>query len=159
MPTDDQMKQDQIDKYRELIQQKIREHGWMVQGVFPTTADDGPSFAYTIGMTEAGLPELLMSGNLSHELLMILLNSAAKQHLAEEIKPGDEVSDIASVTFKVVACGPHAPIQQARNYYYDPYNRLGTVRAIQLLWPDKAGAYPGTFLWTPESGDQPIYSD
>lgn len=115
----------------------IKEHGWMVQGVFPTEQDPGVAFAYTIGLTAAGLPELLISGNIGMDVTVHLLNDLAKMHLREEIKPGDEVAGIANVVFHVAECGPDVEVQQARNHYGDK------VRVIQIIWPDKEGRYPG----------------
>lgn len=150
-------KQDRMQAYFQKVAEIVRRDGWMIQGVFPAGPGDGPGFAYTIGLSDAGLPELLMTGNLDHKVLQQLLNSAAAIHLKQELKPGGVVKDIASVDFRVVACGPDAPVQQAHNYARDPERRLGKVKVLQLLWPDKAGAYPDTIFWTTASGDQPMY--
>lgn len=143
-------------QHRENIHKIILEHGWMVHGVFRTAPEDPPEFAYTIGLTDAGLPELLISGNMEPGLLMHLLNAAAKLHLADELVAGQDVEDIANVVFKVRACGPDAPVQQARNYYGDPHGMLGKVQVLQLIWPDERGVYPGSFLWA-EENRQPLY--
>lgn len=144
-----------IKNHMTAIARIIRQYGWFVQGVFPTKEGD-PSFAYTIGLTEAGLPELLISGALDIKLMQDLLNDAARIHLNNELLPGAELSDIANVTFKVRACGPHPPIQQALNYYRDVNGKKGRVRVLQLVWPDESGAYPGPFsTLTPEQ--QPLY--
>jgi hypothetical protein len=124
---------------RHLLNQKklIQEHGWMVAGVFPTKPEDGNFFAYTIGLTDAGLPELIMSGNLGVENLQKLLNSAAFKHLENEIKPGDTVDDIANFPFKAALCGPDVPVFQVYNHY-----SRKKVRVIQLIWCDKEGNFP-----------------
>jgi flagellar hook protein FlgE len=44
------------------VQKMIGEHGWAVIGVFPTAQDDGVPFAYTVGLTDKGLPELAVYG-------------------------------------------------------------------------------------------------
>ena len=41
---------------------KIAAHGWTVIGVFPTPEDPGPSFAYTVGLSGKGLPEVAIYG-------------------------------------------------------------------------------------------------
>lgn len=141
-----------IARHLRNVREKIMKHGWMVQGVFGD--EGGPGFAYTIGLTEAGLPELLISGNLDNQVAMQLLNAAAALHVANEFQPGDEISDIANVVFRVVACKPDAPVQQALNYYHDPKGSKGTVRTLQLVWPDDNGLYPGPFS---RSDGQPLY--
>lgn len=141
-------RQRRVNEYLETLKKKIKEHGWVV---FPTKDEDGARFAYTVGLTVIGLPELLITGNLDFELHEQLLNDAAQEHLRKTLEPGDLVTDIASVIFKVAQCGPDAPVQQARNLYGD------RVTALQLIWPDKNGAYPGTFRWSLKPEDQPLY--
>src|SRR6185295_8302185 len=41
---------------------KIAAHGWTVIGGFPTPEDPGPSFAYTVGLSGKGLPEVAIYG-------------------------------------------------------------------------------------------------
>ncbi len=140
---------DRLNTYLTEVRDLIAEHGWMVQGVFPTETSPGAPFAYTIGLTAAGLPELVIAG-LPAETAGAILNTAARHHLTDEIKPGAVLDDLASVPFRVVAA-PSAEIQQARNIY-----PAAGVRAVQLVWPDDAGAFPGDGGWS--LGDaQPIY--
>lgn len=125
----------------------IKEHGWAVPGVIPSPTS--PGFNYTIGLTEAGLPELLISG-LDLRIGCGLLNLVARRHAGAELKPGDVVDDILADGLKLrvreATIGDH--IQQALNYYNDPHNRHGRVRLLQLVWPDENGAYPGEFVWS-----------
>lgn len=129
----------------------IAEHGWMIQAVFGTATDHDAPFAYTVGLTAAGLPELVVSG-LPYETSGSILNDAARRHLADEIQPGATVDDIASVPFRAVAA-PLAEVNMARNLY-----GLDRVRAVQLVWPDDAGNYPGDVGWKLGNG-QPIYNE
>lgn len=135
-----------LDRCRALI----AEHGWMVQGVFPTVDEPGPGFAYTVGLTANGRPELVVSG-LGYEQGGAILNAAARRHLADELRPGMVVEGIASVPFTVVAA-PHAEIGMVRNLYGD------RAEAVQLVWPDRGGNYPGDPGWTLGDG-QPIYDE
>jgi hypothetical protein len=130
--------QEQYDRYRQTIREKIAEHGWMVQGVFPTTMQEGPAFGYTIGLTDAGLPELLLVGNLGFPNLQALLNGAALMHVKNEIQPGDELTDLANMPFRVIAAST-SELGMAHNYY----RGLKEVRALQLIWPDPDGKFPG----------------
>src|SRR6201986_5499176 len=45
-------------EWLELIYEKVQQNGWIVQFV----QDDRTPFAYTIGLHERGLPELLVTG-------------------------------------------------------------------------------------------------
>lgn len=148
--------QQQIDQHMAIIRQTILDHGWMVQGVFSTPDDPEPSFAYTIGLTEAGLPELLIAGNIKHAVMAQLLNSAGSLHVKNEIKPGDVLDEIASMPLRVRAVKDTLPLQQAHNYYRDPQRVRGVVSALQLVWPDKAGAYPDQVFYD-RSMAQPLY--
>jgi hypothetical protein len=123
----------------------------MVQGVFSTEADPGPNFAYTVGLTEAGLPELVITGLPHHDLAAELLNTAARLHLADEIRAGREVTEAATVALRAVdapgtIAGPAFALYGRR------------VRFVQLVWPDQGGAYPGDDGWA--LGDaQPLFTE
>lgn len=140
-----------LDDYDKGCLDLIAKHGWMVQGVFPTRNDPDAPFAYTVGLTAAGLPELVISG-LSAETSCALLNNAARRSLGEEFKPGQVLDGIASVPFRVVDA-PSAEVNMAHHLYEDR-----DVRALQLVWPDKGGAYPGEPGWSLPDDAQPIYA-
>lgn len=138
-----------MDEYDRLCQKVIAEHGWMVQGVFPRAGDEGTPFSYTVGLTAAGLPELVISG-LPAELAGELLNTAAHQSLTTEFTAGQVLTDAASVPLRVVEA-PAAEVNVAHRLY------PGSVRALQLVWPDAAGVFPGDPGWS--HGDaQPLYT-
>jgi hypothetical protein len=139
-----------LDAYDQHCIELIAEHGWMVQGVFPREYDTEAPFAYTVGLTVAGLPEIVVAG-LPADLAQQILNAAARRMLDVEFQPGEMVDDVASVSFRVMAA-PDAAVNMAHHLY--PARR---VRALQLVWPDKDGAYPGDERWT--LGDaQPVYA-
>ncbi|GIF75669.1 DUF4262 domain-containing protein [Asanoa siamensis] len=128
----------------------IAEHGWMVQSVFPARGGNGAPFAYTVGLTAAGLPELIVCG-LPADIAGHLLNTAAHRSLGAELRPGEALDEIASVPLRVVDA-PTAPVTTAHRLYPDR-----TVRALQLVWPDLHGHYPGDDRWS--LGDaQPVHA-
>lgn len=131
MPTEKQ-----IAAFLAKIRTQIKENGWIVQGVFPVKEGD-LGFAYTVGLTLAGLPELVISG-LWREQGQQLLNIAAQQHCREEILVGDTIEDIANVPFRAIDA-PLAEVNTARRLY-----GWKQVRAIQLVWPDDNGLWPGS---------------
>jgi hypothetical protein len=57
---------------------KIAAHGWTVIGVFSTPEDPGPSFAYTVGLSGKGLPELAIYG-LHAQIAHSVLNEVARR--------------------------------------------------------------------------------
>lgn len=135
------MSDTRLDAYDRSCMAMIAEHGWMVQGVFPTANDPGVGFCYTVGLTVAALPELVISG-LPHETAATLLNLAGERSLGAEFKAGDVLDGIAGVPLRVVAA-PSAAVNMARHLY-----GFGRVVALQLVWPDTAGAYPGDAGWS-----------
>jgi hypothetical protein len=135
----------------------IAEHGWAVQGVAPDGPDDVP-FAYTLGMTPAGLPELAISG-LTFDLMRALLNAVAVRHLAgdgyepgQTVEPFDDEAGQVQVPLRVIAA-PRAEVGVARALFGP------AVRAVQLVWPDRFGAWPGTGRWRPQAVSQELFGD
>lgn len=124
---------DRLDAYMLGLAEKILQYGWVVQGVFPVK-DGELGFAYTVGLTVAGLPELVLSGAYSEQAQNIL-NAAAQVHVGEELKPGVETNDIANVPFRVISA-PHAEIGIAQRMYGP------RVRAVQICWPEEDGSWP-----------------
>lgn len=152
-----------VEQMMSMIGEKIREYGWMVTGVFPHAEDNAlgvtvASYSYTIGLTTAGLPELIMSGPFDARTTGGFLNSAATAHIAEEIKPGDTLDYLANVPFRAIAAKPGTHVQQALNYYRDPGNRLGKVRLLQIIWPDRDGHFPDEPGWTGGSTSQKLFT-
>jgi hypothetical protein len=90
--------------YLTEVRAVIREHGWMVQGVtnlgceccpggVPAHTEDRDPYLYTVGLTDAGLPELVLNlpGRETHEWLRFgqrLLNAYAGHSLHEELEVG-----------------------------------------------------------------------
>ncbi len=143
------MSEADVDKMMAMIHAKVKEFGWMVTGVFATAAEhDKTPFAYTIGLTSAGLPELLISGGFDPATLQGFLNMAAKRHCELEIQPGDELDFLANVPFRVVKARVGDHVQQTLNYYRDPENEHGYVTLLQIIWPDRDGNFPDEPGWT-----------
>ena len=120
----------------------IRKCGWLVQAVAPHPGQPGPRVAYTAGLTDAGLPELIIVG-LDIRLMQDVLNGAARRHLATEISAGDQLDGLASVAFRAVEADDTWSVAVARKLYGND-----RVRLLQLVWPDKDGFYPGEPGWS-----------
>lgn len=137
-------KQTRFDSYLKQLRDIVNRAGWTVQGVFPVKQDD-VWFAYTIGMTAHGLPELLISG-LEGNQAQAVLNTAAGLHLTAEMQPGTSNTDIAADDLELrIIAAPRAEIGMAQRFYGPRVH----VHAVQLVWPDDAGNYPGPF-WSPK---------
>jgi hypothetical protein len=122
-------------------QQIIDKCGWMVQAVALHPGQPDNVFAYTAALTDSGLPELIMVG-LDIKLMQNLLNNAARNSLSHEITAGDEITGIATVTFRTETVANRAAVVARALYGHD------RVRLLQLVWPDKHGAYPGEPGWS-----------
>lgn len=116
-----------------ILRGKILKNGWAVQYI----EDKPSSFAYTVGLSEAALPELLITG-LPPEPSLRLLNTVANYLVHQcEPKPGDTITlpddwfgefvEVAEpavhLGFAAELCGPG-------------------IRALQLVWHDKDGHSP-----------------
>lgn len=145
-PTDEQ-----ITAYFDQCAALIRDHGWMIQGVFPTGdeehADLAPwPFAYTIGLAAKGYPELLMVG--PYEIAGGLLNILAK-HVMDSGLPYSNTNLVGGEwKYPLRIRGPiddvagGTPVHMARNYFAwagsaDPE----TLVVQQVEWPDPAGLF------------------
>ncbi len=112
------------------------QNGWAVQYV-----EDDPPFAYTVGLSEAGLPELLITG-LPPARSMLLLNEMAHYMVHEvEPAPGD------TMTFPDDSCAEFVEVA-----YPDVHMgwavafRGGPIRGLQIAWRDERGHSP----WCPD---------
>ncbi len=139
--------------FTDRLRARVAEHGWMVLGVFASAeAPDLTPWHYTVGLTDAGLPELLVSG-LGATQGQEVLNAAAARHIRRPIEPG-MVDDVASMPLKVLPGPTGEHVQQAWNYVGDPQRRdPQRVRVLQLVWPDAEGRFPGEegFGYPPEA--------
>ncbi len=132
-----------------MIADNIQKYGLAIQYIFPTCESDGPSFIYTVGLTDIGKPEWIAFG-LPPEVMMPILNE-----MFVEIREGardaevSEIADVANVVFRNEA----VDIREAKKYAvqaFEYYKGTGMVPQFrQLIWPDEQGIYP----------DQPGFSE
>ena len=118
---------------------KIAAHGWTVIAVFPTAEDPGPSFAYTVGLSGKGLPELAIYG-LSGQVAHSLLNEVARRMVESGValQTGDRVEGVLvdDVPLVAVAMTDARDLNLVRECY-------GAVAAaVQVVWPDSDGVLP-----------------
>jgi len=122
--------------YLGIVRSKIDEFGWFVQAVGGDRHH--PPFAYTVGLTDYGHPELLVNG-LPQERARSLLNSVAHNVLFHRgpFDPGQVIVGTGGPTIEVVDLPePTAHLFTAVNLYGP------TIRAQQLVYADDRGNWP-----------------
>lgn len=135
----------------------IDEHGWMVQGVFPTAADQGPMFAYTVGLTAHGFPELAIAG-LEPQTMQTLLNDVAKRvyDTNRRYTHGEVLDDVLGNEYKITIVG--GPASTETIWPGSAHGLYGqqAVRLQQLVWPDDQHRYPWNEGYSLPLNGQPV---
>lgn len=140
----------QDDYLREVVLPCIERCGWMVQAVLGSRAH--APFAYTVGLTGMGLPELLVTG-LSQERAAVLLNLMAEhwRHTDRVVAHGEQLELLDGRLLEVVDLPhPEAHVLTAGSVYGD------AVRAQQLVWADDRGCWPWDARFRGRRGGQPV---
>ncbi len=125
-------------RYIAAIRLRIEAAGFMIQGVMPSV--DQPEvtpFAYTIGLTGQGLPELAVSGMTAADM-GLFLNAAACRAPKDGYLVGSEhtVAEL-DVAFRVIEA-----TTMAHGILDDVYPD-SPVRVLQLVVCDENGLWPG----------------
>ena len=140
------------------IKTVIRRHGWAIEYIGGGCCsvpgcdggdDDGPPFAYTVGMFGLGHPELLVFG-LEPGATARLLNSLGDRIRADDsLIPGQMVS-VEGWSHRVVpeeVPNPGEIVFTANRFYERPSEF--SVPVFQLSYDDDAGRFP----WEPGFAD------
>ncbi|MBX7432557.1 DUF4262 domain-containing protein [Mycobacterium sp. Y57] len=136
------------DDYLDVLRETIREHGWAVQFV----EEERRPFAYTVGLHDRGLPELLVTGlqaQMSAKLLNLtgrhMVDGSMVLHPAERIAYGNRfLLEVVEVEHPIVHLKFAAGI-------YGP-----KIRAYQLVWADDVGRWPWDRGWGHGRRRQPV---
>lgn len=137
--------EDHIDHVRGLM---VR-HGWAVQGVQGDRLY--PPYSYTLGLTECGLPELVVTG-LALPRAGALLNRVAEHVVhAGPPAPGDRVPLVGGPLLEIVELAqPDAHLDTAVALFGPQ------LRALQLVWADDRGRWPWERGFRGRRGGQPV---
>jgi len=112
------------------------------QHLFLVFADQtAPAFAYTIGNALVGLPELLLIGNYSPQIVGGILNDLG-QRMRQTQRPLDGLIDIHA-RFPVRARRTAPFVRQRYTLQAGRYLRHEEYDVIQILLCDPDGTYPG----------------
>lgn len=125
------------DDYLELIRGVIDRSGWFVQAVGAGRRQ--PPFAYTVGLTGLGRPELVVTG-LKHIQAHELLDGLAHHwvhHTGDVVRPGDHVPLRDHPDIEVVAVAEPSVHLVFASALFGP-----AVSAHQLVWADDRGRWP-----------------
>lgn len=135
--------QARLELHLTALRRQITQHGYTVQSVLPTKADDGFEFSYTAGFTAAGLPELLIA-SLPTLALEQMLDLAAQRHREQPLQPGTvwecpatDYTQPIPMLARALPAG-HPSLGMA----YRLYGRE-VVTGLQLLWSNPPGVFPG----------------
>jgi hypothetical protein len=125
----------------------VLRNGWAVQYV----EDERRPFAYTVGLTERGLPELMMTG-VCPECARQSLNSAARKALnGDLLAPGMQITLPDGQLVEVVyVTHPNAHLGCAVGMFGE------RVTALQLVWADGQGRWPWAADFDDGRGTQPV---
>jgi hypothetical protein len=127
---------------REHIERDITKLGFTTIAV-----GDDPAgwFAYTVGLTELGHPEILISGlrgDYCHGVFWNAYNAIKKGH---SFKAGQEDDTLGHLTCAFKTLSPEAAEKFCRQALYFYEDKPKTPTFVQLVMPDKAGRLP----WQP----------
>ena len=137
------------DDYLDVLRETIKDHRWAVQFV---ESDDRP-FAYTVGLHDKGLPELVVTG-MRAQTAAKLLNVIGEQMVDEGmvLQPGEHIDCGARFLLEVVEVEhPDVHLRFAVGLYGSK------IRALQLVWADNVGRWPWDQGWGHGRRRQPVF--
>lgn len=140
-----------LDQEDARIKTVIRQHGWAIEYIGGGCCsapgcdggdDEGPPFAYTVGLFGLGHPELLVFG-LDPDTALAVLN-----HLGDRIRDGDTLLPGLMIEFddwphRVVpeeVPNPGEIVFSANRFYQRP--DFASVPVLQLSYDDLGGRFP-----------------
>ena len=135
------------DDYYDLLQRKIRKKGWTVQYV----ESDRRPYAYTVGLHDWDVPELLMTG-VSPQRASRLLNMVTRRIVSSEVfTPGLQISLPGGPLIEIVdVAHPDAHMGWAVAFGGPE------IRALQLVWADGRGRWPWSAEFADGRATQPV---
>ncbi|MCW2607330.1 MAG: hypothetical protein JWO60_2023 [Frankiales bacterium] len=135
------------DYVEEVVRPNIERYGWHVTGVYG--GRNSAPFAYTVGLTLHGLPELLVTG-LRLERGATLLNHVGHQLLLEgPVEHGQRLRHGGRDVEVVELPHPEA-------HLFTAVEAFGEVRAQQLVHSDDRGHWPWDRGYRSGRGGQPV---
>ncbi|MEV7092259.1 DUF4262 domain-containing protein [Amycolatopsis sp. NPDC051045] len=128
--------------YLERLREGVADRGWLVQGV--GGAGPYPPWAYTIGLTGYGLPELVVTGLPVFAAAGLLNDLAAHSLHGSPPSAGERIPLRDGLLIEVVALTEPSAHLLFATALYGP-----EIRALQLVHADSRGRFP----WSPDFRD------
>jgi Domain of unknown function (DUF4262) len=135
--------------YIEHLRGMIDQYGWAVQGVGPDRIH--PPWAYTVGLTAHGRPELAVTGMSITDAAGLLNDVAAHCMHAAVPEPGEQVPLIGGPIIEFVEINvPTAHLLVAVELFGP------LIRALQVVHADDTGRWPWDRRYRGGPGGQPV---
>lgn len=136
--------------------EQIIEYGHQVRFIFPDPDSDEPyQFWYTVGRSLKERPELLLTGPLPPKVGQFILNEAAALDDQSPLVPGQEVAAdtlLANYPCRIIAVGDMAEAEMFGALELD-----SDATALQIVWPDMKGRFPGERGYEYPKSAQPLF--
>lgn len=116
------------------IRELVEKYGWAIRHVLPSAA--AGAFSYTVGLSYRGWPELIVTGLPTTVADAFLRNAIDVQNENGSFEPGDRTDELTESGHVVFIAAADVRGMTATA------NVVGTFSALQLIWPDSAGAFP-----------------
>ena len=146
------------DEYMDYLVAKIAQYGWSIQYVEHDRHH--PPFAYTVGLTSHGFPELAVTGATVERSAHLLNGSAIDLHRSGGVSPGERWAFADTELEAVEVSTPDAHLLVA----CELYDRQ--VEAVQLVYCDDRGKWPwevgyrkrrwNQYLMGPRAGEKTV---
>lgn len=137
---------------RNAIKNNIRDHGWHACAVSPSEGDSSLPFCYTIGLTDMGMPEIILIGAIQPRFVHTIFSTLIEQWKENGVKTGlnsDLIvdkngnpicADIVELNINGERLKGHYALQAYGHYGKD----ANKMRFVQVHWPDMNGRLPTT---------------
>jgi Domain of unknown function (DUF4262) len=138
---------DDIAQHLDEIHAAVRQHGWVIKCV----DDARRPYAYTTGLHQFGLPELIATGVTTERALVLLDHFVDETMRTGPLRPGVRLDFLGIAAIEVVDVD-----------HPDAHLGLGValygrdIRAVQLVWTDMSGRWPWESEFYSEDGSQPV---
>jgi hypothetical protein len=135
--------------YLSHLRSLIDKHGWAVQ--FVEGGRHRAPYAYTVGLTLLGKPELVATGMAAYRAAKLLNEVASHVVHATELVPGERVPLIGGPLIEFVEVDqPAAHLLVAREFYG------AGIRGLQVVHADDRGHWPWDIAYRGGRGGQPV---
>jgi len=135
------------DDYYDLLQGRIRKEGWTIEYV----ESDRRPYAYTVGLHDWDVPELLVTG-VSRQRALRLLNTMARKLVSgEALTPGQQISLPGGPLIEIVEVD-HPDAHMGWAVAFGGVQ----IRALQLVWADGRGRWPWSARFADGRAMQPV---